>query len=583
MGKRWNGGLLPSRFQAEAFVSLVTTAALCKGLVTAGGGSGPWVLAAAALALLAAVGVAGEPLLGMRLGPRYRTRAADSTGLLAGLVAVPWALAGLAVQHARSRPARQPAGPVGAWLPAALLASALAVLGRVLPHLLAAGRGGAGPAHTAAPSDSRKRAAAKAAPWMLTVLAGGAGAVAAAACCVAAAGDAHSDRASAAGRLAAPAAAVLLGAAGAGCFHATMRLLPRTFTPGEGLLLSQAAVLLAGAAAQQGRRYFWLRQPESLFPAFVSLLLVGSVVAAAALIPLLRLAQGQRREPARQRRRRGGAAAAAAAAAVAAAAAATAARPALWLLGYALETGPRQVVLGYWAGVMAVALPGMARLAAGGLPNILVRKAYHLLALTLFLPPLFAAREPALLAAALAVAFALFATAEVVRLSGLPRVAEGLHRFLTSFTDARDGGLLLVTHFSLLLGMAAPLWLCGGAPEPGRRPALPPAALSGMLILGCGDTAASAVGRLLGRRPIAKHSKKTAEGTAAAVAATMAAWWLLLRGGGGVVAAGGADGGAVPWGPLLGATALSCLTEALTTQLDNLLVPAHYLALLCLL
>ena len=30
---------------------------------------------------------------------------------------------------------------------------------------------------------------------------------------------------------------------------------------------------------------------------------------------------------------------------------------------------------------------------------------------------------------------------------------------MMAFIDSRDGGLLLVSHFSLLLGMAAPVWL----------------------------------------------------------------------------------------------------------------------------
>ena len=30
---------------------------------------------------------------------------------------------------------------------------------------------------------------------------------------------------------------------------------------------------------------------------------------------------------------------------------------------------------------------------------------------------------------------------------------------MTSFIDSRDSGVVLVTHFTLLLGMAVPLWL----------------------------------------------------------------------------------------------------------------------------
>lgn len=67
-----------------------------------------------------------------------------------------------------------------------------------------------------------------------------------------------------------------------------------------------------------------------------------------------------------------------------------------------------------------------------------------------------------------------------------------VHDFMTSFIDDRDSGALLVTHFTLLLGMAAPLWLCGALADPAQAAsgsvaggsALPPAALAGMLIIG---------------------------------------------------------------------------------------------------
>lgn len=93
------------------------------------------------------------------------------------------------------------------------------------------------------------------------------------------------------------------------------------------------------------------------------------------------------------------------------------------------------------------------------------------------------------------------------------------------------------------------------------------------------------VGRLTGRHPIARGSSKTVEGTAAAAVATMAAWAAVLSCCGGAVAwpGGGGQEGPWRWVALAGATLLSCLTEALTTQLDNIFVPAHYYALLCLL
>lgn len=201
-------------------------------------------------------------------------------------------------------------------------------------------------------------------------------------------------------------------------------------------------------------------------------------------------------------------------------------------------------------------------------------------------------------------------------------------------------GPILVTHFTLLLGMAAPVWLTNaldaGGGTAGQQQQLWLAAYAGIIILGgsaalrcaalhvapacalppraagsarptgsshqsptclprCrfagfGDTAASAVGSLVGRWPLCRGSKKTVEGTAAAVAVTLAAWWLLAAATAalGAPAAGSGlapllAGGGGSWAALAGATALSCLLEGVTTQLDNIFMPLHYFALLCLL
>ena len=114
------------------------------------------------------------------------------------------------------------------------------------------------------------------------------------------------------------------------------------------------------------------------------------------------------------------------------------------------------------------------------LSDCAVRKGYHIIALLLFLPAL--ALEPELLAVALAVAFAALLALEAVRVGGVPRVSRALTGFMTAFTDARDGGVLFITHLALLVGMAAPIWVAvlskQGAADPSG------AALAGLLILG---------------------------------------------------------------------------------------------------
>ncbi|PRW21040.1 dolichol kinase EVAN [Chlorella sorokiniana] len=394
------------------------------------------------------------------------------------------------------------------------------------------------------------------------------------------------------------AAVVAAAAAAAGCQHALLVGLPGVFTAGEALVVAEAAVLLLGSALQAVQQAEdGAQQQAGHYARFVLLLTAGSVTSAAVLFPLLlwrQRAAVQTRSSARV--------AALVAAAVALLAAAGAAPAALWALRLALSSRRRLLVCGWWAGVLGAALPIMGWLShSGRMRGILVRKGYHLLAVALFLPALLAERQ--LLGVALAAAFALLLAVEAARLSGLPGIAPTIHRFMTSFTDARDSGPILITHFTLLLGMAAPVWLSNalssssnssctdgrvdGAAELGQQQLLWLAAYAGIMVLGFGDTAASAVGSLFGRHRLCHGSNKTVEGTAAAVVATLAAWAALAAFGSvSLGSAGAASAGLAQlqqlgvWVRLAGATVLSCLLEGVTTQLDNVFMPLHYFALL---
>ena len=216
-----------------------------------------------------------------------------------------------------------------------------------------------------------------------------------------------------------------------------------------------------------------------------------------------------------------------------------------------------------------------------------VRKGYHALAAALFTPALFA--QPQLLGMALAIALAVLAVIEVLRLGGIPwGVSARVHRFMAAFVDGRDAGAFFVTHFTLLLGLAVPVWL-SNALEDAAPAALAarlwPATLAGIVITGVGDAAASVVGSWVGRVPIAAGSKKTVEGTLSSVVASLLAWAALQQlAPGALFAENGAWGGggrATMTAGLVAATLLSSVLEASTDQLDNLVVPLHYFALLC--
>lgn len=180
-----------------------------------------------------------------------------------------------------------------------------------------------------------------------------------------------------------------------------------------------------------------------------------------------------------------------------------------------------------------------------------------------------------------------------------------------SFTDGRDAGILLVSHFSLLTGMAVPIWLSSitttsasprhdasdlshldlqtfgrstiANPRTEADTPLPLTAFAGIMILGVADSAASAIGKKYGRHRICIGTKKTVEGTLGAALLTLLGWALVAM----VFQSHLSNSASATWDGMAGAklltsTLLSCLLEASTTQLDNIFMPLHYFAMLSL-
>ncbi|EOD37123.1 hypothetical protein EMIHUDRAFT_225807 [Emiliania huxleyi CCMP1516] len=127
------------------------------------------------------------------------------------------------------------------------------------------------------------------------------------------------------------------------------------------------------------------------------------------------------------------------------------------------------------------------------------------------------AEAEALLALALAAVVPAFALLELVRVGALPPLARPLAAFLAAFIDSRDAGTLVLTHIYLLAGCALP-------------------------------------------------------GSAAAAGSTLLALLLLLH----VSSPDGAPADARTWAALAGGTAVACLLEAATDQIDNLFLPVAY-------
>ena len=132
------------------------------------------------------------------------------------------------------------------------------------------------------------------------------------------------------------------------------------------------------------------------------------------------------------------------------------------------------------------------------------------------------------------------------------------------FLDEKDGGVLILSHLYLLAGIASPLWLNPCSFEHVQNNNILPL-LAGMLSVGIGDTAASIGGTYLGRRKWA-GTKKTVEGSVCGVVAQLAVV-------GGLVSSGFLDVSWSIWGKLLVSTSLVAVVEALTDQVDNIVLP----------
>lgn len=199
----------------------------------------------------------------------------------------------------------------------------------------------------------------------------------------------------------------------------------------------------------------------------------------------------------------------------------------------------------------------------GRVPNILVRKYYHAVAVVMFMPSIFLV--PRFTSVAFGAGMAGLLLAEVLRYGRVPPVGILIDTFMSSFTDERDKGPIIVSHLYLLLGCALPLWLSQDGPVHSLGP------YAGILVLGAGDAMASFVGLRFGKRRW-PGTRKTVAGTVACMAAVVVLAGVLSFGG--VVFPS--------WWAVCVASGLAALLEAFTGQNDNLVLPIFFEALLSL-
>ncbi|KAI3867176.1 hypothetical protein MKW92_000070 [Papaver armeniacum] len=245
--------------------------------------------------------------------------------------------------------------------------------------------------------------------------------------------------------------------------------------------------------------------------------------------------------------------------------------PLLWILNFVFEEPLKRLALCiYWVTVICASVLRFYNISKSSkIERILLRKYYHLVAVLMFSPALIF--QSSFLDLAFGAALAVFLILEIVRVWKIWPLGKHINQFMNAFTDHRDSELLIVSHFSLLLGCALPKWL---STDFNDRPLAP---FAGILSLGIGDTMASMVGYKYGVLRWSKTGKKTIEGTAAGITSVLAACSVLLP----LLASTGFII-SQHWISLLIAVTASGLLEAYTAQLDNAFIPLVFYSLLCL-
>ncbi|KAI3876893.1 hypothetical protein MKW92_016918 [Papaver armeniacum] len=254
----------------------------------------------------------------------------------------------------------------------------------------------------------------------------------------------------------------------------------------------------------------------------------------------------------------------------------------------------------YWVTVICASVLRFYNISKSSkIERILLRKYYHLVAVLMFSPALIF--QSSFLDLAFGAALAVFLILEIVRVWKIWPLGKHINQFMNAFTDHRDSELLIVSHFSLLLGCALPKWLSTDFNDRLLAP------FAGILSLGIGDTMflldllLSWVGYKYGVLRWSKTGKKTIEGTAAGITSVLAACSVLLP----LLASTGfiisqvtkhqilfrnhlfslivvecSNNAALDL--LLIAVTASGLLEAYTVQLDNAFIPLVFYSLLCL-
>eukprot|EP01133_Synstelium_polycarpum_P006244 gene6244-7236_t len=248
-----------------------------------------------------------------------------------------------------------------------------------------------------------------------------------------------------------------------------------------------------------------------------------------------------------------------------------------WLIGYLL-TDPmhKLALLAYWIALLAVTLAFFTPKQGTFTPNIILRKYFHLLAIAMFLPAIIF--QPALLVLSFGVAIAALLLIELLKYGKVPPLGPALSLYMDAFLDARDAGIVTLTHIYLLLGCSMPVvltFIYNTQHQTIINTLHPLSPYAGLLTIGVGDSAASYIGVKYGKTRWFGTSKSL-QGTLAFILSTFIAGTTLIC----LVLPTTSISIYISLVKLLIGSILGGLIEASTTQIDNLILPLIFFSLI---
>ncbi|KAJ6254025.1 dolichol kinase [Anaeramoeba flamelloides] len=189
------------------------------------------------------------------------------------------------------------------------------------------------------------------------------------------------------------------------------------------------------------------------------------------------------------------------------------------------------------------------------------RKWFHALSVFIFVPGVIF--QPEFMCLSFVVALTVFVLEEFLRISQIVPFHHILTKFLSQFKDNKDKGVIILSHFHLLIGCAIPVWVVTYSTINNTQVAKL-ILFGGIIAIGIGDSIASIVGKKIGKIRWYK-TPKTVEGTLSAIIACTLFSMLILN-----------DYNLLK---LFFVWSLLFLLEAFTEQVDNLVLPIYFISI----